>query len=197
MPGELVSALTRGPRKGLKRAALLLASVCIVLVSFGPGGSAALNPAAKPTKLLACELTMKLGAPEGTSQRHLELVFTDSKPLVPSSSPCRVSGWPQVELIGPKYPLYGTIYTLPRQSGSAQTVNLKPGESARATLTWLPPEGGPNPRWTPGYIRVVVKTDRGQSPPMALPWPYGAVLRQDDATYPGTYIGPITPDPAA
>jgi hypothetical protein len=26
---------------------------------------------------------------------------------------------------------------------------------------------------------------------LALPWRYGSVLRQDAATHPGTYIGPI------
>jgi hypothetical protein len=59
-------------------------------------------------------------------------------------------------------------------------------------LTWLSSQAGSGTRWTPGYIRVVVHTDRGASLPMALPWPFGTVLRQDSSTHPGTYVGPVS-----
>jgi len=74
-------------------------------------------------------------------------------------------------------------------------VTLRPRQSAHTVLTWLPWEPGDPDRWTPGYVRVVVRTNRGDSIPVALPWRFGTVLRQDGATHPGTYVGPITPGP--
>ena len=92
-----------------------------------------------------------------------------------------MSGFPDVELIGPNDPTFGSIYFVPDQAGRSESLALRPGQRAHAVLTWLP---GP---WKPGYIRVVV----GRSIPTALPWRFGGVLRQDAATHPGTYVGPV------
>lgn len=72
-------------------------------------------------------------------------------------------------------------------------MTLHPRQSAHAVLTWLPWRPGNADRWTPGYMRVVVRTNRGESIPVALPWRFGAVLRQDGATHPGTYVCPVVP----
>jgi hypothetical protein len=134
-----------------------------------------------------CPLSLELGRRSGTSpgQFHLDLVFVNR-----GDARCRLAGWPEVELIGPADPTFGSIYTLPRQSGHREAVTLPAGGSAHATLTWLPPSDH-LPRWVPGYVRVVVPTASGPSAPMAVAWRRGPVLRQDQATYPGTYIGPI------
>ena len=135
-----------------------------------------------------CDLALKFGSRSGSpsSQLHVNLVVANT----PYETPCRVSGFPDVELIGPVYPTFGSIYVMPDQAGQSQTIVLRSGQSAHAVLTWLPPSSRRD-RWVPGYIRVVVATTRGPSFAMALPWRFGAVLRQDGATHPGTYIGPL------
>lgn len=159
-----------------------LASVVGLVGYFvGTGGASAPNP---------CDLALKFGirseAPSG--QFHVNLIFLNT----PSEPPCRVSGFPEVELIGPVYPMFGSIYALPDQAGRPQSIVLRSGQTAHAVLTWLPPSLR-SQRWVPGYVRVVVPTSRGPSFPMALPWHFGPVLRQDAATHPGTYIGPLRP----
>jgi len=138
----------------------------------------------------ACDLAMKLGirsqGPSG--QFHVNLVFTNT----PYEKPCRISGFPDVELIGPVNPAFGSIYVLPDQAGHSQSTVLRSGQSAHAVLTWLP-SSTRSDRWVPAYIRVVVPTSSGPSFAIALPWRFGAVLRQDAATHPGTYIGPLRP----
>jgi hypothetical protein len=140
---------------------------------------------------IPCDLKMKLGKrSEGPPQQfHVNLAFVNDDDITHTA--CRLSGYPDVELIGPVYPIFGTIYSLPRSFGRAESVSLRFGQAAHADLTWLPSSPGLRDRWTPGYVRVVVHTNRGPSFAMALPWPYGSVLRQDGATHPGTYVGPI------
>jgi hypothetical protein len=108
-----------------------------------------------------------------------------------TNTACRISGYPDVELIGPTYPSFGTIYSLPQSAGRTASVAVRFGQSAHSVLTWLPSDSGLKDRWVPGYVRVVVHTNRGPSFAMALPWRYGSVLRQDGATHPGTYVGAI------
>jgi hypothetical protein len=166
-------------RKGL--AVVVAAATCAVWIGYS-----ASHISASPSS--PCDLTLKFGGrSQGPSgQFHINLVFVNNT----DDAPCRLTGFPEVELIGPVYPIFGSIYELPDQAGRSQAVMLRPGQSAHALLTWLPASSG-NRRWVPGYIRVVVPTNRGPSLPMALPWRYGSVLRQDAATHPGTYIGPI------
>lgn len=162
--------------------------VCVVLLSFaGILGASGEPHAANAGQASRCALSLELGRRSGTSpgQFHLDLVFVNR-----GDAGCRLAGWPDVELIGPDDPTFGSIYVLPRQSGRREAVTLPAGESAHATLTWLPPSDHLR-RWVPGYLRVVVPTASGPSVPMAVAWGRGAVLRQDRATYPGTYIGPI------
>ncbi len=150
----------------------LVLLVAVVAGVVGSSGSATPIP---------CNLTLKLGARSASSgQFHANLVLANR------FTTCRLHGFPNVELIGPVDPTFGSIYVLPRQAGDSRRVTLRPGQRAHAVLTWL--KGG---RWTPGYVRVVVPTSSGASVPMAVPWRFGPVLRQDAATHPGTYVGPI------
>jgi hypothetical protein len=141
---------------------------------------------------IPCDLTLKFGkrvAEPGSNQFKVTLVFINDSGVV-----CRVSGFPDVELIGPVYPMFGSIFELPRQVLKGEAFTLRSGSRAHATLTCLPSSGRAD-RWLPGYIRVVVPTTTGPSFAMALPWRYGPVLRQDGATHPGTYIGPVRRGP--
>ena len=163
--------------------ATLVAAGCLVSI----GNAATPTAAGRP---VPCDLTLRYGpqSEARSGQFHLNLIFANN----PGDTPCRVFGFPDVELIGPAYPTFGSIYVLPDQAGTSQSVMLRPGQSAHSLLTWL---RGPSSghRWTPGYIRVVVPTNRGGSFAVALPWRYGSVLRQDGASHPGTYIGPVRP----
>ena len=163
------------------------AAVCILLV--GLVGWTCCGAVAGP---VPCDLKLKYGSrsesPPG--QFHLNLVFVNNDTVTKTA--CRLSGFPDVELIGPAFPTFGSIYALPRQARRATSVTLRVGQSAHAALTWLP-SSRRRDRWVPGYVRVVVRTDRGPSLALALPWRYGSVLRQDAATHPGTYVGPIRP----
>jgi hypothetical protein len=156
-------------------------AAALVLAHAAPGAARA-----------PCDLRLILGprsqSPPG--QFHASLVLRDQD-LPPAT--CRVSGFPDVELIGPDFPVFGTIYFVPDSSGHPRSVTLRPGQSAHAVLTWLPSSLAPSARWSPGYVRVVVATDRGGGTPLAVRWPFGSVERQDAATHPGTYVGPIAP----
>jgi hypothetical protein len=180
-------------RGSVRRWSLVLVLVLVLAGAIGAISVPVLATSAVAAISSPCDLALKPGSRfQGPPhQFHVDLVVVNAAPAFTAPA-CRVSGWPEVELIGPAYPVFGSIYELPRQSGTSTTVTLKVGQSAHAVLTWLPSQPGSGPRWTRGYIRVVVHTDRGQSLPMALPWPLGTVLRQDGSTHPGTYVGPLT-----
>jgi hypothetical protein len=148
------------------------------------GALIALAVPAGATGAPACTLALRAGTasqrPPG--QLHLHLV------VVATGGSCRVSGFPRVELVGPDDATFGPIYELPRQLARPQSLRLGRGQRAHAVLTWLR-----DGRWTPDYALVIVETDSGPSPPLTLPGRGGPVLRQDAATHPGSYVGPLRP----
>ncbi len=103
------------------------------------------------------------GAPGDAPQIHFDVTLTNTSP-----ESCALQGYPGVDLIGPDDPSWGPVYSLPRQDVEAAPLTLAPGASASSRLTFLPTPDG----WIPGGI---------------------AVLRQDGASHPGTYIGPLRP----
>lgn len=121
-------------------------------------------------------------SPGDFRQIHVDLIVTNT-----SSDPCALQGYPAVQLIGPDDPTWGPDYDLPQQSGDPQLLTLAPGAVAGSRLTFLPetPDG-----WVPRSIAVTLPNT---SEPLETPWIPGgiAVLRQDGATHPGTYIGPL------
>lgn len=136
------------------------------------------------------DLGAALGRTTGeTGQRHTTVVWTNT-----SDEPCTTSGFGGVDLRGPADPTFGPSYSLPRSAKEASPVRLAPGGTAHTVITWLP-GGGPAPgaEWTPTEI-VITPPDETAS--KTLPWPGGAVTRQDGATRPGTYIDPIAPGSA-
>jgi hypothetical protein len=162
---------------------LVAVAACAVTVgsATSPGSAGRSNP---------CDLTLAFGrrwqSPPG--QLHVDLVFVHDR----YDAPCRVAGFPDVELIGPVLGDLGALYPLPDRAGRAGSITLRAHQRAHAVLTWLPASLRSD-RWVPGYIRVAVPTSREQSFAMALPWRFGSVLRQDAATHPGTFVGPIRP----
>lgn len=122
------------------------------------------------------------GSPGSFQQIHFALILTNN-----SSQPCALQGYPGVDLLGPDDPKWGPDYQLPQQAGDPQLLTLAPGASASSRLTFLPePPSG----WVPHTIAVTVPNTSGR---LETPWIPGdiAVSRQDAATHPGTYIGPL------
>jgi Protein of unknown function (DUF4232) len=98
-----------------------------------------------------------------------------------------MTGFGGVDLTGPDDPM-GPTYSLPRSSKKASAVRLAAGATAHTLITWLPPEDGSG--WTPTTLLI---TPPDGTTAAHLKWPGGAVLRQDAATHPGTYIDPVAP----
>jgi hypothetical protein len=147
--------------------------------------AAAPTSAAQPAATGKCtltELTASLGRTTGEAgQRHTIVVWTNT-----SGTACTVTGFGGVDLVGPDDPPFGGVYSLPRQAGQAATITLAPGAKAHSTITWLPPQDGPG--WTPTGMNV---TPPDETRSAGLDWPGGAVLRQDGATHPGTFLSPV------
>jgi hypothetical protein len=149
-------------------------------------GPAATPTASVPARTGRCtldQLTASLGRTTGEAgQRHTTVVWTNT-----STSDCVLDGFGGVDLQGPDDPM-GSTYSLPRSSATPQSFTLAPGHAAHTTITWLPPQDGPG--WTPTTMLV---TPPNETRSARLDWPGGAVLRQNGATHPGTYIGPVSP----
>lgn len=144
------------------------------------------TPAPAPAHTARCtldQLTASLGRTTGEAgQRHTTVVWTNT-----STSGCLMDGFGGVDLQGPDDPM-GRTYSLPRTSATPESFTLAPGHAAHTTITWLPPQDGPG--WTP---TTILATPPDETRSARLDWPGGAVLRQDGATHPGTYIGPVSP----
>jgi hypothetical protein len=121
------------------------------------------------------------GSPGDSAQMHFDVILTNI-----SSGSCTLQGYPGVDLVGPDDPVFGPTYSLPRASGDPQPVTLAPAASASSRLTFLPTADG----WVP---QTIVVTAPDATTQLQTPWIPGgiSVARQDAATHPGTYIGPL------
>jgi hypothetical protein len=126
------------------------------------------------------------------SQPRLEIVFTNR-----TITTCDISGYPTVTLTGPAQVNGGSAsstWALRDQTGSGlrpTSVKLVFEQSASAILTYLLAAPGDFPTWNPHFLSIALP---GVSPGsgMTMAWTWGAIVRQDGSTHPGTYIGPIT-----
>ncbi|WP_163751202.1 DUF4232 domain-containing protein [Mycolicibacterium helvum] len=123
------------------------------------------------------------GSPGDATQIHFDVILTNTSP-----QPCALQGYPGVDLIGPDDPTWGPDYQLPQQAGDPQQVTLAPGAAAISRLTFLPDPNG----WVPNTIAVTLPNAPGR---LETSWVAGGipVARQDAASHPGTYIGPLQP----
>jgi hypothetical protein len=127
-------------------------------------------------------LAVTISAPRGPAggQQTMSLVFTNTSPAA-----CTMFGYPGVNLVEGS-----TQWSLQRQSVTPKMVVLGPGGHASATLTILRWDTGDGVSYTPSRLDV---TPPDETTFAAVAWPHGVViLRQDGATRPGTFIGPVS-----
>jgi hypothetical protein len=124
------------------------------------------------------DLSVSLNEPTGTGQQSTILAWRNT-----SDRPCTMTGFGGADLRGPADPTFGPSYSLPRSSEQPTAITLKPGGTGITTITTL--SGG---TWTPTEV-VVTAPDETVS--KTVPWRGGPVQRQDGATHPGSYIGPV------
>jgi hypothetical protein len=156
-----------------------------------PSGApaAATTPAATPVASVErCHtggLRVTLGAPQGQpgQQRTVGLVFTNT-----SGASCTMRGYPGVNLVQTT----SDQWELVRQQDPVQTVTLAPAASAHATLTFYQWSASvPNVKFVPASLFV---TPPDETTHATIGWLPGIiVVRQDGATHPLTYIGPVAP----
>lgn len=145
------------------------------------GGSSAGGSAAG--SVAACQAS-QLGyswadAGSGSGQQHAVVALTNK-----SGHTCTMYGFPGVDLVNS-----GRQWSLRRTDATPQRVTLASGAAAHFTLTYLVAEQGDSTAFTP---TTVVITAPNQRTSYDLPWHGGALVLQDGATHPGTYIGPVT-----
>ncbi|MFJ7257728.1 DUF4232 domain-containing protein [Streptomyces sp. NPDC098085] len=103
---------------------------------------------------------------------------------------CTVQGHPGVDLVTAT----GDRWSIVWQKTTAQKVTLRPGVATMAELTFLPvspASSAPDQKpFLPKSVKVT-PPDTTTTATLAWPWQRIAVLRQDGATHPGTYVGPV------
>lgn len=174
---------------------------CSVNADVTPAGSTT-SLGAKPvtkgdSRCASTDLSLAVGTPkkhdDGSGQLDVPLTFKNI-----SSHTCALYGVPDVSLIGPDDP-NGTTYQLIGTDNGVQHNDVEPGMTATATVTVLQPGGDSvgsmgSKTWTPTKVQA---TPPGQQQPLTAAWPSSvAVLRQDSATHPGTFVNGILADPA-
>jgi hypothetical protein len=166
------------PRRIFAWAGAVAIAVATVNVLVNP---AAANTAhAAPPWCTADSLSLRVGG--DPDRNYLIVILTNI-----SAQSCTMQGYPGVDLVGPDDPVFGPTYSLPRQAGDPQPFRLDPWADAISYLTFLP---GPPDGWVPS---TVVVTPPDATTQLKSPWNVAgvSVLRQDAATHPGTYIGPL------
>ena len=168
------------------RSSVIVAGVCTAVIMLGGGvlcPTASASASCGPDALSLG--TSAPGSPGDATQIHFDLVFTNV-----SAQPCELIGYPGVDLVGPDDPMWGPDYQLPQQAGEPQPIVLAPGAAAVSRLTFLADPHG----WVPDTILVTLPDAPGR---IETSWIAGGVpvARQDAASHPGTYIGPLEPAP--
>ncbi|QEN14051.1 DUF4232 domain-containing protein [Mycolicibacterium sp. ELW1] len=162
-----------------------LPGAAAVLTAIMAIGSTVASPTASASPACTSDsLALSTGAPGSpgdATQIHFELIVTNISPQL-----CELNGYPGVDLIGPDDPMWGPDYQLPQQADAAVPITLAPGASASSRLTFLAEPNG----WVPDTIAVTLPNAPGR---MEVPWIAGRVpvARQDAASHPGTYVGPL------
>lgn len=140
------------------------------------------------TDKLKLEVGPPVENPDSPGQYDLQLTFRNI-----SGTTCALYGVPGVDLVGPNDP-NGPVYHLTRIDNGPKYNEVPAGSAASASITFLRDGDGAigsngSTDWTPNTI---VTTPPGQTTQLSAAWPAGYnVLRQDEATHPGTYVNGV------
>jgi len=154
--------------------------------------TAASTPASAPTPVQAagagtsCQvanLRLTLGAKSGSSSQMTQAVDLTNK----GSAACTMNGFAGVDLVGAANGKQDYTWSLQRQSASYSRVTVAPGGTAHFNLIYLPNVAGDGTDFKVTTLMITPPNTFGHA---SLTWPQ-AVLLQDGATHPGTFITPV------
>jgi hypothetical protein len=153
-----------------------------------PTASTPVDPGPPSVRCQPADLSLTLNVQRKAEGRLAVVVLTNS-----STRRCHLTGFPGVDLVGPNDPFFGSRYELPRASATPRTVDVAPGGSAHAVIQLLVASPGTS-TWTPTKVLVTPPDAAGQ---LIASWPSEVALqRQDAATHPATFVGPVLPGAA-
>ncbi|MER7112524.1 DUF4232 domain-containing protein [Streptomyces sp. NPDC000229] len=105
------------------------------------------------------------------------------------SGACTLRGYPKVTLkMGTETQGVETETFFPQTSEKPKTVRLNSGASARFTVTFLSGKESDDNIIDPGVAAVTLP---GNTKAKELRWWWGPVQKQEAATHPGNYVGPV------
>ncbi|NEB75928.1 DUF4232 domain-containing protein [Streptomyces sp. SID14478] len=170
--------------------AVAAAAVCAAAVGGVAVSSASAQAAAKPA-CTGSEVKPSIvhgtdADPDGTAtQTTATLLFTNV-----GKRTCTFKGHPGLDLVNAK----GEAWSVAWQKQTAATVTLKPGVATMAELTFLPTSpkstGAGEEAFVPAKVKVTPPNTTATAT-LAWPWKDIAVVRQDGATHPGTYLSTV------
>jgi len=128
-------------------------------------------------------LRLALGAKSGSSSQMTQAVDLTNK----GSAACTMNGFPGVDLVGAANGKQDYSWSLQRQSASYSRVTVAPGGTAHFNLIYLPNIAGDG---TDFKVTTLVITPPNTFSHAGLAW-LQAVLLQEGATHPGTFISPV------
>ncbi|MEV3987499.1 DUF4232 domain-containing protein [Streptomyces sp. NPDC049837] len=179
-------------RLSARRAALLVAG--LMAASLTPAPAIAASPAAAgqpgPCKARALAPSWAPGGtakPGGVPGEQVTAVVALKNT---GSRACTVHGYPKVVLkMGTETAGVQTETFREQTSVRPKPVTLAPGASARFTLTFLSAKESEENVIVPGVAEITPPKGKTSK---QLKWHWGPVLRQEAATHPGNFVGPVT-----
>jgi Domain of unknown function (DUF4232) len=151
----------------------------------GPSASPSAQAAGGGSTCQPASLSFALGARSGSSTQRTQTVDLSNK----GSSACTLAGFPGVDLVGAAQGQQNFTWSLTRQSASYSTVTLTPGATAHFSVVYLPGTAGGSGSMSVFKMVITPPNDFTQA---EVTWSQAVVL-QDGATHPGTYITPVVP----
>jgi hypothetical protein len=149
-----------------------------------PATSAPASPVSGTATCTVSVLSFALGAKTGAAgQQMTQVVDLTNK----GSAACAMKGFPGVDLVGVAKGQLNYSWSLARSSARYVRVTLQPGGTAHFDLIYLPYASGDGIEFT--VIKLVL-TPPNTFTQAQVTWSQ-AVLLQDGATHPGTFIGPV------
>lgn len=128
-------------------------------------------------------LRLALGATSGSSSQMTQAVDLINQ----GSTACTMDGFAGVDLVGVANGKQDYTWSLQRQSASYSRVTVAPGGTAHFNLIYLPNVAGDGTDFKVARLMITPPNTFSNA---RLAWPQ-AVLLQDGATHPGTYISPV------